>query len=132
MEKASLTAWKVTLGTVGKVFTEQSVRELFAGCMKAGILSQEDTSLACGWCPVILFTAYVHLGALPSADEVGVFRAAVDLYARVEPSPLTADWWSRTFTGKILSWPSFTAPDYTISRLRPQPGVSVSAALNKF
>ena len=64
--------------------------------MKAGLLSHEDISLASGTCAAALFLCYQHRGALPAADAVGLFRAALALYKRVELFPLPAEWWSST------------------------------------
>eukprot|EP01046_Picozoa_sp_COSAG06_P121206 COSAG06_NODE_68684_length_208_cov_6128.807339_1_plen_60_part_10 len=57
----------------GRAFDEQRVREVFASSMKAGMLDHEDISLACGWSGIVLALAYMHPGALPSANESGVF-----------------------------------------------------------
>eukprot|EP01046_Picozoa_sp_COSAG06_P043917 COSAG06_NODE_5830_length_3253_cov_113.318643_1_plen_1084_part_11 len=97
MEKAFRVWTKARLGTVGKAFTEQRVCEIFTGSMRAGILSQEDTSLACGWCSVGFDLGYMFTGALPTADDAGVFSAGLALYRRVEPLPLGVDWWSSTY-----------------------------------
>eukprot|EP01046_Picozoa_sp_COSAG06_P062439 COSAG06_NODE_14088_length_1191_cov_8.372711_2_plen_170_part_00 len=96
MEKLVGSLVGTLLSTVGKAFTEQRVCEIFTGSMRAGILSQEDTSLACGICVVYYQIGYMFAGALPTADEAGVFSTVLSLYRRVEPSPLGADWWSST------------------------------------
>ena len=64
--------------------------------MKADVLSHEDISLACGWLYVLLFIGNMHPGALSTANESGVFNTALELYRRVEPSPLPGEWWSST------------------------------------
>ena len=92
-ERSYQVTFKAILVTVAKTFTEQRVCEVFTGCMKAGILSHEDTSLACGWCITIPLLGYPHPGAFSTANEVGVFSTALALYRRVEPSPLPAEWW---------------------------------------
>eukprot|EP01046_Picozoa_sp_COSAG06_P005739 COSAG06_NODE_259_length_18912_cov_53.912614_18_plen_1085_part_00 len=97
VEAAFEKAWGKTLfPIVAKAFTEQRVREVFASSMKAGILSHEDISLACGWCCVIFFLGYMHPGTLVAANESGVFSSALALHRRVEPSPLAAEWWLGT------------------------------------
>eukprot|EP01046_Picozoa_sp_COSAG06_P045745 COSAG06_NODE_6372_length_2961_cov_127.651992_1_plen_781_part_10 len=96
IEKAAFAAAKGGFGTAGKVFTEQGARDLFASSMKADVLSHEDISLACGWCWVLFCIGYMHPGALPTANESGVFSTALELYRRVEPSPLPGEWWSKT------------------------------------
>eukprot|EP01046_Picozoa_sp_COSAG06_P094025 COSAG06_NODE_40187_length_404_cov_0.990164_1_plen_105_part_10 len=63
VEKAVGISSKARFGTVGKVFTEQRVCEIFTGSMRAGILSQEDTSLACGMCLVLFDLGYMFTGA---------------------------------------------------------------------
>ena len=65
------------------------------GSMKAGIVSQEDTSLACGL-GIFYFGCTAHPGALQAADDAGVFNSLLALYCRVEPTPLGADWWTST------------------------------------
>eukprot|EP01046_Picozoa_sp_COSAG06_P101227 COSAG06_NODE_47369_length_339_cov_1.720833_1_plen_113_part_11 len=64
--------------------------------MKAGMLSHEDISLACGWGCVLFFIGYMHPGALSTANESGVFSTMLELYRRVEPSPLPGEWWLKT------------------------------------
>eukprot|EP01046_Picozoa_sp_COSAG06_P113180 COSAG06_NODE_59901_length_272_cov_1.803468_1_plen_56_part_01 len=39
---------------------------------------------------------YMHQVALVAANEVGLFSTILDLYRRVEPSPLSGEWWSST------------------------------------
>eukprot|EP01043_Picozoa_sp_COSAG02_P059552 COSAG02_NODE_7613_length_2933_cov_40.392378_1_plen_974_part_01 len=89
-------AIKSALGTASKVFTEQGARKLYISSMKAGMLSHEDISLACGWCYVSWTIGYVNPGALTTANESGVFSTALELYRRVEPSPLSGEWWVET------------------------------------
>jgi len=90
-------AWvKLVFPTVGKAFSEQRVREVFASSMKAGILDHHDISLACCWGGIVLALAYIHPGALPAANELGLFRDTLALQRRVEPAPLPAEWWSST------------------------------------
>eukprot|EP01047_Picozoa_sp_COSAG01_P078426 COSAG01_NODE_14488_length_1447_cov_2.369436_1_plen_469_part_10 len=96
IEKATVAAIKSGLGTAGKVFTEQGVRELFASSMKAGMLRHEDISLACGWCSIVFFVSYGYPGALSTANESGVFSTALELLRRVEPSSLPEEWWLTT------------------------------------
>eukprot|EP01046_Picozoa_sp_COSAG06_P084036 COSAG06_NODE_30885_length_530_cov_1.742459_1_plen_176_part_11 len=38
----------------------------------------------------------MHPGALTTANELGAFSAALELYRRVEPSPLPGEWWLKT------------------------------------
>eukprot|EP01046_Picozoa_sp_COSAG06_P021538 COSAG06_NODE_1624_length_8892_cov_3872.704424_1_plen_1008_part_10 len=95
-EKAVQGAAKSMLGTVSKVFTEQSARKFFASSMKADVLSHQDISLACGCGYVLFCMGYMHPGALPTANESGVFSTALELLRRVEPSPLPGEWWSST------------------------------------
>eukprot|EP01043_Picozoa_sp_COSAG02_P078454 COSAG02_NODE_17667_length_988_cov_1.488189_2_plen_280_part_01 len=97
IEKATVAAFKNALGTAGRVFTEQGARKLFASSMKAGVLSHEDISVACGWGFIAFYIGYMHPGALPTANESGVFSTALELYRRVEPSPLPGEWWLKTF-----------------------------------
>eukprot|EP01044_Picomonas_judraskeda_P043247 COSAG03_NODE_22655_length_288_cov_1.037037_1_plen_95_part_11 len=87
---------KTVLGTVGKLFTEERVRAIFTGSMRAGVLSDDDISLACGWSAIALHLGYIFPASLPAADEAGLFSSALALYRRVEPSPLSAEWWSST------------------------------------
>ena len=93
-------AFKVAFGQVhaasGKTLIEERVCDVFISSMKAGMLSHDDTSLACGWSSAHLNLGYMHPGALPAANESGVFSAALALYRRVEPSPLGGDWWLST------------------------------------
>eukprot|EP01045_Picozoa_sp_COSAG04_P040283 COSAG04_NODE_11698_length_693_cov_1.419192_1_plen_227_part_01 len=96
IEKAAVAAAKSMLGTSSKVFTEQGARKFFANSMKAGILSHEDISIACGWCFFACCIGSVHPGALPTANESGVFSTALELLRRVEPSPLSGEWWLKT------------------------------------
>ena len=97
VDKAFGRTMKRIFGLISKAFTEERVQEVFNNSMKAGMLSREDISLACGWSGVVLFLGYPHPGALPAADEAGVFSAALALNSRVEPSPLPAEWWSSTY-----------------------------------
>eukprot|EP01046_Picozoa_sp_COSAG06_P021539 COSAG06_NODE_1624_length_8892_cov_3872.704424_2_plen_1157_part_00 len=96
IEKAAVATAKSVFGTVSKVFTEQSARKMFANSMRADVLSHDDISLACGWCWVLFFIGYMHPGALPTANDSGVFSTALELYRRVEPSPLSGEWWLKT------------------------------------
>ena len=64
--------------------------------MKADVLSHEDISLACGWGFIANYINYMHPGALTTANESGVFSTALELYRRVEPSPLPGEWWLKT------------------------------------
>eukprot|EP01046_Picozoa_sp_COSAG06_P028656 COSAG06_NODE_2598_length_6603_cov_35.529982_2_plen_754_part_01 len=96
IEKVALAAFKSAFGTASKVFTEQSARKLFANSMKAAVLSHEDISLACGWCFIAFYIGSMHPGALSTANESGVFSTALELYRRVEPSPLPGEWWLKT------------------------------------
>eukprot|EP01046_Picozoa_sp_COSAG06_P073798 COSAG06_NODE_22246_length_729_cov_4.946032_1_plen_229_part_10 len=83
-------------GCTGKVLTEQRVCQIFTGSMKAGIFSHDDLSLACGWTCATFFLGYMHPGAFATASEAGIFSAALTLYRRVEPSPLSGEWWLST------------------------------------
>ena len=96
IEKAAKAAVKSMLGTASKVFTEQGARKLYISSMKAGVLSHEDISLACGWGLILFCIGYMHPGAPPTANESGVFSTALELYRRVEPSPLPGEWWLKT------------------------------------
>ena len=58
-------------------------------------MCHEDTSLACGWCHTVFMLGFMYPGALPAADEAGLFSAGLKLYRRVEPSPLPGEWWVR-------------------------------------
>ena len=64
--------------------------------MKAGMLTHEDVSLACGWCFALMIPSYMHSAALTTANECGWFSTALQVYRRVEPSPLPEEWWSGT------------------------------------
>ena len=96
VEKAMNVTSRTMFVAIGNAFTEQRVCELLTDSMKAGILSHEDTSLACGWCVTLAHICRMHSGAVPTANELGVFSATLALYSRVEPSPLAAEWWSST------------------------------------
>eukprot|EP01046_Picozoa_sp_COSAG06_P054484 COSAG06_NODE_9716_length_1830_cov_40.072581_1_plen_457_part_10 len=96
IEKVIASAMKRTLVTAGKTFTEQRACDLYTGCMKAGMLTHADISLACGWCTATFYIGYIHPGALTTANECGWFSTALELYRRVEPSSLPEEWWSRT------------------------------------
>ena len=73
LEKAFGTTVKTAFGTVGKVFTERRVREIFTGSMRAGILSDDDVSLACGWSAIVFLLGFMFPASLSAADEAGVF-----------------------------------------------------------
>eukprot|EP01046_Picozoa_sp_COSAG06_P038135 COSAG06_NODE_4376_length_4316_cov_699.869101_1_plen_1195_part_10 len=96
IEKACMTAIKSGCATASKVFTEQGARKVFANSMKAGMLSYEDISLASGWGYLSWTIGYVYPGALSTANESGVLSTALELYRRVEPSPLPGEWWLTT------------------------------------
>eukprot|EP01046_Picozoa_sp_COSAG06_P052887 COSAG06_NODE_9000_length_2014_cov_3.650835_2_plen_609_part_01 len=82
--------------TLTALLTEQRVRLVFAESMKAGILSHDDISLACGWGYAMICFFMKHPGTIPAAEQAGMFTAALALYRRVEPSPLSDEWWSGT------------------------------------
>eukprot|EP01046_Picozoa_sp_COSAG06_P103107 COSAG06_NODE_49267_length_326_cov_1.303965_1_plen_90_part_01 len=82
VEKAAAATLKTCFHTASKVFTEQEVRKLFAGSMKADVLNHEDISLACGWGYTLFLIGYMHPGALSTANESGVFSTALELYRR--------------------------------------------------
>eukprot|EP01046_Picozoa_sp_COSAG06_P059308 COSAG06_NODE_12225_length_1407_cov_22.807339_1_plen_469_part_11 len=84
------------VGRIKDVLTEQRVCQIYTGSMKAGILSHDDLSLACGWNGVVHCCGYIHPGAFATASEVGMFSAALALYRRVEPLPLSGEWWVST------------------------------------
>jgi hypothetical protein len=44
----------------------------------------------------MFFVGYIRPAALTTANECGVFSTALELYRRVEPSPLPGEWWSKT------------------------------------
>eukprot|EP01046_Picozoa_sp_COSAG06_P031864 COSAG06_NODE_3138_length_5802_cov_15.311766_3_plen_889_part_01 len=96
VEKSIVAVWRKLWATSGKAFTENRLRELYTGSMKAGALSHEDISLACGWCVALFTISYVHPSSVPAANESGVFSATLALHHRVEPSPLSTQWWSGT------------------------------------
>ena len=60
------------------------------------MLSHDDISLACGWGFIAFHIGCMHPGALATANESGVFSTALELYRRVEPSPLPGEWWLKT------------------------------------
>jgi hypothetical protein len=87
---------KTLLDTIGKLFTEQRAREIFTGSMRAGILSGDDVSLACGCSVSGFWLGYMFPASVSAADEAGVFSSGLTLYHRVEPVPLGVEWWSST------------------------------------
>ena len=84
------------MGCIREVLTEQRVRQIFTGSMKDGIVSHDDLSLACGWASATFWLSYMHPGACATASEIGMFSAALTLHHRVEPSPLSGEWWLST------------------------------------
>eukprot|EP01046_Picozoa_sp_COSAG06_P032344 COSAG06_NODE_3225_length_5655_cov_4263.650108_1_plen_304_part_10 len=95
-EKGFLATAKAIFEAVAKSTTERRVRDVIASSMKAGVLSSDDIALACGWCSVVHYYGYIHPGALTTANESGVFSAALALYQRIDPSPRPGEWWSST------------------------------------
>eukprot|EP01043_Picozoa_sp_COSAG02_P097551 COSAG02_NODE_33769_length_494_cov_32.792405_1_plen_159_part_01 len=95
VEQAVVAAALAVFRSVDKL-TEQRLTDAFSRSMRAGMLRQEDTSLACGWCLCVCQLAYMHPETLSTADESGVFSEALALYRRVEPSALGAEWWRGT------------------------------------
>eukprot|EP01046_Picozoa_sp_COSAG06_P069480 COSAG06_NODE_18968_length_859_cov_52.610526_1_plen_258_part_10 len=95
IEKSTGLAMKRLLAAAG-ILTEQRAQEVFETGLKAGMLTDEDVSLACGWCTATFYIAYMFPAALITANDCGLFSTALQLYRRVEPSPLPEEWWSRT------------------------------------
>ena len=78
-EQVCMSNGKLVLDKLGKAVTEQRACQIFTDSMKAGMLSHEDISLACGWTFVLFFFGYMHPSALVAANEAGIFRTAVVL-----------------------------------------------------
>jgi hypothetical protein len=70
---------------------------VISASLTAGLLTHDDTSLACGCCSFVGFwIGYMHESVLPAADRKGLFSATLALLRRVEPSPMIAEWWVKT------------------------------------
>jgi hypothetical protein len=95
MEKQHMTDLKVWLG-LSKLYTEEQICRVLSLVMDHRLFEGVNLAVASGFGPMLTQMCYVHLGLLPKAIEVGVFMAAWDLYGRVCPEPLSAEWWSET------------------------------------
>eukprot|EP01046_Picozoa_sp_COSAG06_P088606 COSAG06_NODE_35018_length_465_cov_3.155738_1_plen_154_part_11 len=71
IEKSTGLAMKRLLAAAG-ILTEQRVQEVFETGLKAGMLTHEDVSLACGWCTATFYIAYMFPAALITANDCGL------------------------------------------------------------
>eukprot|EP01046_Picozoa_sp_COSAG06_P062270 COSAG06_NODE_13985_length_1199_cov_929.434545_1_plen_399_part_11 len=96
IEKAAKVSIQSLFAATRKALVEQQLRDMYTGCMKVGMLTHNDISLACGCSMLTYWIGYMHPGAFTTANDCGLFSTALELYRRVEPSPLPEQWWSRT------------------------------------
>jgi hypothetical protein len=94
LESVSAKTLKQILSSVGRTLTVQRVEEVCDAVMQADVLRHEDVSLACGLCYSACLMFYQHPAALAHADGKGVFSRVMELYSRVMPVSLSAEWWA--------------------------------------
>eukprot|EP01043_Picozoa_sp_COSAG02_P099360 COSAG02_NODE_35470_length_467_cov_12472.538043_1_plen_155_part_11 len=85
---------KLTFSSAGSILTVQRVEEVCDAVMQADVLRHEDVSLACGLCFSAAFMYFQHPAALAHVDGKGVFSRVMELYSRVMPVSLSAEWWA--------------------------------------
>eukprot|EP01043_Picozoa_sp_COSAG02_P052253 COSAG02_NODE_5599_length_4198_cov_5.262503_2_plen_990_part_01 len=94
LESACGKSFNQMLSSAGGSLTVRRVEEVCDALMQADMLRHEDVSLACGLCYCLGVALYQHPAALTHADTHGIFGRVLELYSRVMPVSLSAEWWA--------------------------------------
>jgi len=95
LEKLASASMRLMLNIAGKADKEHIAGTVT--CMvDAGALADDSCGLSCGAAYVLFNLLYSHPSTSMSADAAGLFSAALDLFDRVIPAPLPAEWWIAT------------------------------------
>ena len=94
LESACGKSFNQTLSSAGSSLTVQRVEEVCDALLQADMLGHEDVSLACGLCYCLGVALCQHPAALAHADSQGIFSRVLELYSRVIPVSLSAEWWA--------------------------------------
>lgn len=101
LEKQNLVCAKNAFVFMGKQLTVARSAEIVKHMLNQRILSQEDISLSCGAAYLAAFLLAAKMDAIDPCNDAHLFREVLDLYRRVCPHPLPAEWW--TADGSVIS-----------------------------
>jgi hypothetical protein len=111
-----------------RALTGARALELINEFLDFNLLAHDDLTLACGCCQAAAAWIGYPLASVPAeADQTRLFNGSLALFRRVEPQPLSAEWWSSACEAINLTSLRLTCVWHAVSlaKILPSPRQSV-------